>query len=70
MFWPMFVLTRGVAILGVHTFLARLETDAPFLAALGAAGADLVHLTGCQRYVKSMKLMSRRDSQRRGTRRH
>jgi hypothetical protein len=33
----MFVLTLGVAILNRHTRLARLETNAPLLAALGAA---------------------------------
>jgi hypothetical protein len=33
----MLLLTNGVAILNRHTRLARLETDAPLLAALGAA---------------------------------
>jgi hypothetical protein len=39
----MFVLARGIAILGLHTSLARLETNAPLLAALGAAGVNMVH---------------------------
>jgi hypothetical protein len=33
----MFVLTRSITILDRHTRLARLETDASLLAALGAA---------------------------------
>ena len=33
----MFVLTRGVAILGTHTRLAHLEASAPLLAAFSAA---------------------------------
>jgi hypothetical protein len=33
----MLPLALGIAIPGEHTRLARLETDAPFLAALGAA---------------------------------
>jgi len=37
----MILLAFGAAISGVHTRLARIETDAPLLAALGAAG--LVH---------------------------
>jgi hypothetical protein len=41
----MFVLTLGAAIPGVHTSFTRLETDAPLLAALGAAGVHLVHST-------------------------
>ena len=34
---PMILLTLGVTIFDEHTRLARLETDAPLLAALGAA---------------------------------
>ena len=36
----MLVLANGVAILDLHTRLARLETNAPLHAALGAAGVD------------------------------
>jgi hypothetical protein len=39
----MIPLTLGVAILDGHTRLACLETDAPIIAALGAADVDLVH---------------------------
>ena len=35
---PMIPLALCAAILDEHTSLARLETDAPLLAALGAAG--------------------------------
>jgi hypothetical protein len=42
----MFVLARSVAVPGVHTRLANLETSSPLLAALGAADdVDLVHPT-------------------------
>jgi hypothetical protein len=34
---PMLLLTFGVTIPDLHTRLARLETDPPFLTALGAA---------------------------------
>ena len=34
---PMIPLAIGVAILNLHTRFTRLETDAPLLAALGAA---------------------------------
>ena len=34
---PMIPLAIGVAILNLHTRFTRLETDAPILAALGAA---------------------------------
>jgi hypothetical protein len=45
----MIPLARGVAILNLHTRLTYLETNATSLldiAAFGAAGVDLVHLTG------------------------
>ena len=50
---PMFPLARGVAILKSHTRLTYLETNASPLdiAAFGAAGVHLVHLTGCQRQI-------------------
>jgi len=49
----MILLARGVAIFGLHTRLTYLETNASPLdiAALGAAGVHLVHLTGCQRQI-------------------
>jgi hypothetical protein len=49
----MFPLARGVAILKSHTRLTYLETNASPLdiAAFGAAGVHLVHLTGCQRQI-------------------
>ena len=41
---PMVLLAIDIAIPGVHTSLARLETSASLLlAALGAAGVHLVH---------------------------
>ena len=40
--WPMFVLTRSITILDIRTRLARLETDAPLLATLGAAVDSLI----------------------------
>ena len=46
MLWPMILLAVGVAILNLHTRLARLETSATISAALGTAGVDLVHPTG------------------------
>ena len=42
----MILLAFGVAILNLHTRLARLETSATISAALGTAGVDLVHPTG------------------------
>jgi hypothetical protein len=41
--WPMILLARGVTIFDVHTRLAHLETNAPFLAALGAAAGRRHH---------------------------
>ena len=43
---PMIPLAVGVAVLGTHTRLTRLETDTPVLAAFGTAkDVDLVHPT-------------------------
>ena len=39
----MFLLTFSIAVTDEHTRLARVETDTPFLATLGAACVDLVH---------------------------
>ena len=38
----MIPLTSGIAVLDTHTRLARLETDAPLLATLGAAVDSLI----------------------------
>jgi hypothetical protein len=47
----MIPLAFGVAIFNSLTRLTYLESDASPLAALGAAGVHLVHLTGCQRQI-------------------
>ena len=42
---PMILLTKSVAILGVHTRLTRLETGTPLHAAIGTGDVNLIHPT-------------------------